>query len=115
MKALITMFAILTTASIMNACGGKTETKQNETKTSPTVSAVSTATPMGNNMAVSKDGDRDDIKSPIANNTNAATTKTGDRDDVIAPSKSANTKPSKKTGDNDDRGKKDSDGDDEDR
>lgn len=114
MKALITTFAIVAGSLLMFACGGKTETKQNETKTAPVVSTVSTASPAANNVASSIDGDRDDIKSPTANSTNS-TSKRADLDDVKKASKSATTSPPKKSGDDDDRGKKDSHGDDDDR
>ena len=114
MKALITTFAILAAAILMFACGGKTETKQNETKTAPVVSTVSTASPTANNVTISTDSDRDDIKSRAANNTNS-TSKAADLDDVKKASRSTTTSPRKKAGDDDDRGKKDSDGDRDDR
>lgn len=114
MKALTTTFVILAAAILMFACGGKTETKQNETKTAPVVSTVSTASPTANNVAISTDSYRDDIKSPAANNTNS-TSKAADLDDVKKASRSTTTGPAKKTGDDDDRGKKDSDGDGDDR
>ncbi|MBK7392411.1 MAG: hypothetical protein IPI64_03795 [Chloracidobacterium sp.] len=114
MKTVITSVALFVVVSLMLACGGKTESKQNETKTTPAVSNINATTPTASNVSVASDGDRDDIRSPAANNTNAANTKTADRDDVRS-NRPANSKQPKKIGDADDRGKKDSDGDDDDR
>lgn len=115
MKGLITITAIFATASLMLACGGKAETKQNETKLAPVTPTVATATATANKTSVSTDGDRDDLKSPAANSANSANAKIADRDDAKTDGKTANTKQPKRTGDADDRGKKDYDGDDDDR
>lgn len=114
MKTFITSAAIFVVVSLMLACGGKTESKQNETKTAPAVSNVNATTPPASNVPLTTDGDRDDIRSPGVNNANAANSKSADRDDVRS-NRPANTKQPKKIGDADNRGKKDSDGDDDDR
>ncbi len=114
MKTVITSTALFVVVSLMVACGGKTESKQNETKTAPAISNGNATAPTASNAPLASDGDRDDIRSPAVNNTNATNTKSTDRDDVKS-AKPSNSKQPKKVGDADDRGTKDSDGEDDDR
>lgn len=100
---------VLIFASMLGGCGGSNkekETPRSQTNVSTSNSNMTTA----NTTAVRKDGDADDkAANRPASNSNSGT-KTADRDDVR---KAGNSNISRK--DADDKGKPDSDHDDDDR
>ena len=114
MKKPILIIAIFAVLSMLIGCGAKPETK--ETKSPTVVSNTNASTTNANTAAVRNDGDADDLKSVPSTNTNINKTGSKDRDDVRSGNNtSKNANGTTKRRDSDDRGKKDSDSDDDDR
>lgn len=124
MKTLIYLFTIMSLAMLITACGGKTETKENETKQAPT-----TASSANNSVSPptkQTDGGADDVRSANTNsqvrsNTNGQDKK--DADDIrrsntnqrkIDRDDSKENRPANSRRDSDDSGKRESDGDSDD-
>ncbi|MEK7856257.1 MAG: hypothetical protein AAB288_09215 [Acidobacteriota bacterium] len=112
MKYKLTLITVLIFSATFAGCGGATEKKETETKTpaaSSNTNSPTTAQPAGTPK------DADDIRSTPSNTANSNGTKSGDTDDKRSVSNARNSNRPLKRGDADDRGKRDSDGDNDDR
>lgn len=115
-KAII-LTVIAGALSFVVGCGGATKEKETpKTQTNAVVSNTNSAS--SPTSSIRNDGDADDVRtsnSTVSNSSNAArATKPLDRDDSRSANKPV-TNRSNNRGDADDRGKKDSDGDNDDR
>ncbi len=118
MKITVVLSAIIALLSTLSGCGGSAKEKETPRLQSNVVVGANTDASNTNPSAGRNDGDADDAKPmnptrSMAPNSNMMRGST-DRDDVRPGSKAANSNRVNSRRDADDRGKKDSDGDDDD-
>lgn len=113
MKHVLILITVLIFSATFAGCGGATEKKETESKTPAAASSTNSAS-TAKPAATPLEGDTDDIPTAASNTANSNRPKTGDTDDNRSGSNARNSNRPAKRGDNDDRGKKDSDGDDDD-
>ena len=118
MKNAIIVAAALIFGSVMTRCGPSSQPKAPESSTPATVSNANIAGPALNTAAKTNDGDADDSRAgntPGSGNLNTNKAKLADRDDIKSANRSGNADRVPSRGDADDYGRKDSDGDNDDR
>ena len=113
MKKLLILTVIVGLGAMLAGCGGKSETKESEKKSPTTVSNVNTV----DTNAASVRSDKDDIRPSSSANYNTANSgqKRADSDDSRSVNKMSKSNNSGNRRDSDDKGKVDSDRDDDDR
>lgn len=118
-KKLVQSFLFLSTVAGITACGGRSETKQPAANAPSTVSNTAPATSNSNSVVRQSDGDADDVRPanlPASNRTVPDKVRSTDRDDIRTGNRPlANSDRGQTRGDTDDRGKKNTDGDNDDR
>ncbi|MBK8465591.1 MAG: hypothetical protein IPL32_07140 [Chloracidobacterium sp.] len=112
MKKVIILSMTIGLVSMLIACGGSSKETETPRPQANLVTSSSNTT-----IATKNDGDTDDLAPVNQANTNntrlGKPAKSGDADDLRSSSKSANSNRPNSRGDADDRGKKDTDGDDD--